>query len=285
VVIYGTRATDTSEGVLAACDLATGNQVWTHVLPASLLEGWYGRELIDSGRMQPDASDASRCGEILFTDVDADGADDMIVRWQLIPWYPTLVTWYPGGSWPSRGDEALHVYRTSGRVNFVRAVNLDSDAKMEVVLAGCNNAPVYEGAMITILDDTHWSGASFDSLSSRDQWGGSVHHEDGSLARVVFPAFSTSVMSALGVRRLDVPSLVTMPHDRTHAARLVVGIGDERDAMVIVTLDANLNLINFLVPESARDRLRLVSPRVAETFNDGYVRRWLKQRRVFRSAR
>ena len=278
VAIYGTATQVESGGRLVVRDFATGDSLWSAIPDGAMIHDWYRPEIAETGHFEPHSScnEWPDCHNLCFVDIDGDARRDLVVRWQWVPWFPTLVTMYPGFGSNGEHDEPRY-YATSGVVTFVKAVNIDDDPAMEVVCAATNNASVIQGVMLFVLDGDHWSGGTVDSLSELSHWAPNHGIKDGSLARVVFPQFDNEFMLGFDQIRLD-PAELAIGRGANGELRFELGIGNNPLPWVTLTLDARLEPIGLVVNPDARARLNAASPGLGDRFDDAFVRQWLERR-------
>lgn len=275
LLVYGTRPSGVDGGRLYVRPLRH---------PKRLLEtftmtprGLYPADIAGTGSFGPGPTGgAVACRSTCTPDIAGDGDPEMIVCWGFDPWYPACIALYRR---VPAGLEEAATYFTCGALRDVIAKDIDGDGKDEVVFLSINNAIAYQGVMVTVLDDTHWSGAAVDSLSAKTHWAGPDVAADGCLARVVFPHFAPEYMDALSLRRLDARHLDV---SRAPDGDLRIGFDIDSPAWLRITLDGRLEPVAC---EPTPEIDRRLPPALRRKFHGGYVDRWLATRVHFGAAR
>jgi len=280
MLIHGTRNDGMGGGKLFGRDLATGAVLWDLEIPHEDVLPLFPAEIVNTGHFFPDDTqhDPFDCERLCTADFDGDGVDDIIIKWQYEPWYPVCVAWYTIAPGDTRRLVEKGRYFTCGSVLEVGTHDVDGDGIPGVYVQSTNNATGYQGAMLTFLDATHWAGGSIDSVSARTHWRYPSAIEDGSLARIVFPAFDASIMRALNIDRLDLTAT------RIEGDTLAVGIGFPLGTMAIVRLNACLDVIDVHAAPDADELLASAPDAVRRRFNDTYLSAWVRRRARFGSC-
>ncbi len=280
MVIHGTRNDGRGGGRLFGRDLATGSPLWDTEIPHEAAQALFPREIADTGHFFPDntTGDPMDCESLCAADFDGDGVDDIVIEWMYEPWYPACITWY--GIEPDDPHRLIEKgrYFTCGSVLEVGTHDVDGDGIPGAYVESTNNATGYQGAMLTFLDSGHWSGGSIDSVSARTHWRATPALEDGSLARIVFPAFDADIMRALALDRLDLLST------RIDGDTITVEIGLSLGPMAIVRLNACLDVIDVHAAPDADELLASAPDAVRRRFNDTYLSAWVRRRARFGSC-
>jgi hypothetical protein len=159
-------------------------------------------------------------------------------------------------------------YYNWGHIYQALPVDLDGDGHTELVLAGTNNAPAYQGATVILLDAQHFHGASVDSLLRPE-----CPLQDSSLVRLVMPQYEPEFMKLLGTMRIEARD-VTVLHENGKST-LRVSVGNGRTDMMVY-LDAQLRPLKT----EASDALKTAAndwpaPLSKEFFSAAYQQAWL----------
>jgi len=173
----------TNVAFLTLWDFQADREVWTHAIETAELVPLYPAEMASAGIMH--------CIDFDFPDLAGDGEPEIAAAFRQTMFLPACVRTL------SVSGEVLGTYYNWGYLEDVMAADLDGDGRDEILAAGTNNAPAYQGGTVILLDRDHLSGASAD-----DQVWTDAGVEDGSLARVVFPQFEDDIRDMLHVTRL-----------------------------------------------------------------------------------
>jgi transcriptional regulator with XRE-family HTH domain len=282
VAIYALRPFHTAGGRLVVRDLARGDSLWAYSPDPAPVRALYPDDIASTGTFSPNAAHSTgrACDRLVFADFDGDGDDDLAMRWQWEPWYPSLVEWLVRDRGRPGHFRRRGAYYTSGRVQSVRAVDVDGDGRPELLCTCTNNASAYQGAMVILLDAEHWSGASADSLALASHWRAGGNAVDSCRARVVFPHMAEIVMTFLPAQRLDAVAATVRQVGGKTEIDVVVG-ADAHLPCVVVTLDAALAPLGVRVTPEFRERLATAPAGVREAFTDEALAAWLAKHRRF----
>jgi transcriptional regulator with XRE-family HTH domain len=276
MAVYGTRAGGVESGRLYVRALRRPKQLVQTITMTP--RGLYPAEIATNGSFGPVSScEPSNCQCARMPDVDGDGEREIVVKWGFDPWYPACLALYKRSK--DAGIEEMRAYFTCGAIRDVYAGDIDGDGKDEVIFLSTNNARAYEGAMVTVLDDDHWSGAAIDSLSAATHWAGPGVAGDGCLARVIFPQFSPDLMTALGAMRLE-PAGLEVSHTPDGELRIRMTINTP--PWMVITLDGRLDPIDVELTDVLDRQLPAA---LSARFHQGYVEKWLATRVHFGVAR
>ncbi len=276
LAIYGTRAGGVDAGRLYVRALRHPERLLQTITLSP--RGLYPAEIATTGSFGPVSScEPSNCDCARMPDIDGDGEHEIVVKWGFDPWYPACLALYERST--DGGIDETHAYFTCGAIRDVYAGDIDGDGKDEVVFLSTNNARAYQGAMITVLDDTHWSGAAIDSLSAATHWAAPGIAADGCLARVILPQFSPELMTALDCMRLE-PAGLEVSHTPDGELRIRMTIN--APSWMTITLDGRLEPIDVQLTDVLDRQLPAA---LSAQFHNGYVEKWLATRVHFGAAR
>ena len=208
-----TGTTPDGQNILAL-DRATGDTLWIAHPDLGAVRAAFGAEVFDGGNLS-----GSR---LIPADLDGDGEPEIIAGFTHSSNYPFILCWI-GRDGRIRGQYANH-----GHFNDLVAIDLDGDGKDELIASGTNNARVYAGATVAILDETHFLGASVDSFSHP-----ASAEPDSALVRLVVPNFPDPFMQ--GLKSL-----------RFHARNLHVHSAQDGRCDISVEFGPNQNMIGIL---------------------------------------
>lgn len=159
-------------GRLIALDERSGQELWSFAPDRDRVAGVFGPASVESGGFD--------CKSILDADLDGDGERELVVQF-------THEFWYPDGVWILDDTGRLQsVYLNRGHLYGIHVEDLDADGRDEIVCAGTNNAPEFNGPTLFILDESHRSGAA-----------GAAAAADSSLLRIVLPNWPAAALQAL----------------------------------------------------------------------------------------
>ena len=192
-------------GCLDCLDLGSGRLLWSVEPDRHRLAHVFGG--FNLGDLSCHFSD------LVPLDADGDGTPEIAVSFKHILYFPTCLYLVD-----SKG-RVLRQYYHWGHISRLQSVPLPDGAGAALLAAGCNNAPVYQGATLVWLDWEHWGGASFDALSRPG-----APEADSSRVRLVFPNFGPGYRPYLGPR----PSFVQLNIGADTDGRFLVhgGIGN-----------------------------------------------------------
>jgi len=179
VLLIGLAAVRADGGRLLALAADRGNLLWAVEPDREELALAFDRQYVSSG--------AFHCRDVLDADLDGDGSRELVVHFMHNKWYPSVVLVV------DRDGRVESQYANRGHLCDLHIMDLEGDGRDEIVCAGTNNAPLYQGATIFILDDGHRTGAAIDTVTSPGR-----PAVDGSLVRLVFPIWPESVQRLLG---------------------------------------------------------------------------------------
>jgi len=181
ILLVGLAARSTGGGRLMALDREDGRTLWDVQPDLAPLAQAFEPQFVYSG--------AFDCRNIPDADLDGDGRREIIVHFCHNKWFPSVICVV------DRDGTVESQYANRGHLYDVLVADTDSDGKDEIICAGTNNAPAYNGATIFILDDGHRTGAAIDPLTSP---GSAVR--DSSLVRIVIPLWPEEVQRVLSIR-------------------------------------------------------------------------------------
>lgn len=259
-VAYGLSGAGPDCGALFVRDLATGELRWR--------DGPHAGEAARVFGPRDTAGGTFLCSSLARADIDGDGVDELIGNFHHTKWYPAYLRIY-------RADgSVVGCYFNRGAIDEMCAADIDGDGKDEVIASGTNNTPAYQGATVFILDDTHHSGASVDSLSTL-----APGLADSCVARVVFPAFEKRYMDRMSCIRLRARALRTYrtPGGET---RIQCTVGTDAYGVVVLDLDAGLDVLSWGIADTLDEHVQQWAPTERDTFEQDYIPQWL--RRVYR---
>lgn len=135
------------------------------------------------------------CRDFQFADLGGDEGPELVGVFRQILYLPSCVRTF------SRSGEVLGTYFNWGFLVDVLAADVDGDGKDEIVAAGTNNAPEYQGVTFILLDSGHLSGASVDEFVRSEGF------RDDAPVRVVLPQWPEEVRGINGAHRLHAMNL------------------------------------------------------------------------------
>ncbi len=139
----------------------------------------YGADLLDSGG----GFTAFRNEAV---DIDGDGAPELallFIHGRFCPASLVVV---------ERDGRRLGQYDTKGHLYGLLGEDVDGDGREELLAAGTNNEPCYQGATVILLDEVCLRGVAQDSLA-----GGNPAIPDSARVRLVLPHFGEPYMTLL----------------------------------------------------------------------------------------
>ena len=220
-VLVGLRGDGTDGGRVLLMAERSGRIIW-EVSPAQeRIRAAYGADLLDSGG----GFTAFRNEAV---DIDGDGAPELallFIHGRFCPASLVVV---------ERDGRRLGQYDTKGHLYGLLGEDIDGDGKEELLMAGTNNEPCYQGATVILLDDVCLRGAAQDSLA-----GGNPAIPDSARIRLVLPHFGEPTMTLLQRRRIEGTDLMVF-REPDGATRIAVNASAD-GLGVIVTMDAGLH--------------------------------------------
>ena len=152
ILLVGLAAQRAGGGRLLALELKSGKTLWDVEPDLTPLAQAFDPQFVYSG--------AFICRDIMVADLDGNDQREIVVHFVHNKWYPSVVCVV------DRGGAVESQYANRGHVYDIHIADTDSDGKDEIICAGTNNAPAYNGATIFILDHEHRTGAAIDPLTS-----------------------------------------------------------------------------------------------------------------------
>ncbi|MCK4306013.1 MAG: serine/threonine protein kinase [Candidatus Eisenbacteria sp.] len=229
MVVYGLDVDGPDAGQIFVRDLTSGKLDWQAGPDLDEIAKVFGPERNGMG--------AFRCRDIRFVDLNGDGELELLAH------YGHKLGSASGVSILTRGGTVIGSYYNLGLLYVIHIEDLDLDGKEEILLAGTNNVPAYQGATIILLDDQHCHGAAVDPL-----WHLDCSLGDSSLVRVVFPHFEQAYMDLLKTTRL-VATYLTTTRNAEGDVEISATLGCDR-APHVVTLDQHLNPLGITMSDA-----------------------------------
>ncbi len=221
ILLVGLAAQRAGGGQLLALDLKSGKTLWDIEPDLAPLAQAFDPQFVYSG--------AFHCRDILEADLDGDDRREIVVNFIHNKWFPSVVCVV------GRDGAVESQYANRGHVYDIHIADTDSDGKDEIICAGTNNAPAYNGATIFILDDEHRTGAAIDPLTSPG-----CGTPDSSLVRIVIPIWPEEALRALGTRdRIEAFEARTF-NRQDGTVGIQASIGHQKDDYYSVDFDAEL---------------------------------------------
>lgn len=252
VLVYGLEGDHTDRGRVFACAVPRGNLLWESIPDNAELAAVYPAGVWEGG---------FNVYSQVYADMDGDGDEELVVSRKHLTWYPAYAEIF------DRTGKRRGIYYIEGHIYDMEAVDIDDDGQDEIVIASTNNAPDYEGAMITVLDDTHCYGAACDCRSRLKP-----SLPDSALLRVIFPQFREPYGTHFG-ERLCASSIRSIDAPNT-SARLSVSVGTEGAALV-VTLDGDLHPVDVQASDSFDKLIHELPDSLVTRFYDEELDHWL----------
>lgn len=184
-LLVGTNRRAEGGGSLLCLERATGDTAWTVKPDLDALLKAFGRE--DVMAAQFSCSPASTVANL-----DGDDTPEFVTGFMHGKYYPFAICIVEADG-SVRGQ-----YSHKGHLNTFLVTDLDQDGKDEVVVTGVTNTKAYMGATVLLLDGTHCSGASMDSLC--------VPYSDvpdSALVRLIIPNYPQPYMDQMHALRLS----------------------------------------------------------------------------------
>ncbi|MBU1699052.1 MAG: serine/threonine protein kinase [Candidatus Eisenbacteria bacterium] len=248
-------------GKLFLCDFKSGHILWEYSPNYRELTHVFGEELANEG--------AYNCRSLHFGDLDGDGIDELIAEYGHHRRGRAFVVILKADG------ERMGCYYNPGLLYDIVCSDLDGDDKEELIIAGTNNLPHYEGGTVILLDQKHCYGAAIDSSFMPD-----CSLRDNSQARIVFPAHDSEFMQRLGIERIVAFDLET---SRNVAGEAVItcSVGHE-GAPHVITLDHQLNPLDCWVSDPLHVAAKSWSPDETESFlGEIYLESWMARWQLF----
>lgn len=221
ILLVGLAAQRAGGGLLLALDLKSGKTLWEVEPDLTPLAQAFDPQFVYSG--------AFYCRDILDVDLDGDGRREIVVHFSHNKWFPGVICVV------DRDGTVESQYANRGHVYSIHIVDTDSDGKDEIICAGTNNAPAYNGATIFILDDEHRTGAAIDPMTSPGC--GTL---DSSLVRIVIPIWPEEALRALGTRDRILAFELRTFNRQDGTVGIQASVGYQKDDYYSVDFDAEL---------------------------------------------
>jgi hypothetical protein len=178
---------------------------------------------------------------------------EIVVAWRHQLFFPFVV-----GIYRQDGTE-MGLYLHRGYLDDGIHVDLDNDGKEELLLAGTNNSPRFQGATVVLLDGAH--------CSTRTGAG------SGACARLVIPKLSDEFMQRIQARRLHARDpVVSMTPDGAKISftvgRIPLTEGSVQGDILVVTTDGLLRPLTCYLTDGGKMFLRSLDAKVAEELLD-----------------
>ncbi|MBU8870561.1 MAG: helix-turn-helix domain-containing protein [Gemmatimonadales bacterium] len=258
VLLVGLHSNNSGGSRLHALSLRSGNSLWEVQPDVNEIAAAFGRELVFGGGFN--------CSGLLPADLDGDGTSEILAHFSHTKWFPHALCLID-----SKGN-LLSQYASMGSIYDLLIIDMDGDKKDEVIGAGTNNARIYQGATVFVLDENHFSGATIDDSVSH---GNSI--KDGSLMRLVIPQYPAPYMNHMQYTRLIAENIETFERENDDF-RMTVFVGHDPDRHLIVELDSTLTPLDSHMSDVFRmeilhswpDSLREFGP-----LDPGWRRDWL----------
>jgi hypothetical protein len=244
-------------GRLLALDRATGRQVWEMQSDVAQLIRALGEDMVTSALMT--------CRSVNFLDVDGDGQQEMLVCFHHGLYHPSALCLV------DREGHLLGQYAHKGHLLVAVTADFDGDGKDEAVAAGVNNTPEYGGPALVMLDESHWRGASVDSLCN--PWSS---EPDSCAIRVAIPHFPAPFQPMMGDGRLRISELALVPQaDGRIFLNTVVGASNTLMG-VWVQFDDHLQIVDAVTKDSFLDIIASEWPDSLKSGTGPGDRAWLE---------
>ncbi len=232
VILVGLGAETHEGGRLVAVHAEDGRDLWSVSPDPELAEADFGLDAVSGGGFS--------CLEILPADLDGDGVREVVAYFRHSRWFPGAVCVV------SAGGALESTYFNRGHLYGIVAADIDADGRDELVCAGTNNAPAYNGPTVFLLDVDHRTGAAVDLDTSP---GCAV--EDSSLVRIVIPN-----LPADAVARIQPGGRAQAQRPGTHlvddGVGLRVDVGFPEAGMYVLTLDSELRPLSLGLSDALR---------------------------------
>lgn len=270
VLIVGLKSDLRDQDPLLALDRRSGAVLWTMKPDIAALVSAFGRDDVMSGKMF-----AHRFTQTL--DIDGDGRRELLAYFRHSMWYPACICIV------DTMGRIESQYAFLGHLHDLEVCDLDGDGKDEIIAGGNNNSTAYEGAMITVLDEHHITGASVDPLANPE-----CAVADSSLIRVVFPQYPPHIMTLINDVRLAVRAINTF-RDSNGDMAFNIEIGPEHEDRIVVMLDKDLRLMGSDIKDTFRVTINSSWPDSLRGYagpdNMAWRDNWLAQRVRFEEGR
>lgn len=209
-------------GLLLNLNRATGDTIWAIRPDIEAAVRAFGPEDVSAANFG--------CLDFYTAELDGAGVPELVVYWRHEMYYPALLT-----AVSERGVLKCQ-YANRGHILDIVITDLDQDGKNEVLAAGTNNVPAYQGGTVFILDNEHWSGASIDSEGNPEST-----ETDSARVRLVLPQFPEPYMELLGANRLHARQ-IKLQRDSEGVPLITVRLSSAPsvDPQMIVFMDKDL---------------------------------------------
>lgn len=239
-ILVGLRGDGSDGGRTLLLEERSGSLIWEISPAQDRIRAAYGPDLLDSGG-----------GFTAFrneaTDIDGDRTPELALLFIHGRFCPSSLVMV------ERDGHRLGQYDTKGHIYDLLGEDVDGDGREELLAAGTNNEPCYQGATVILLDDVCLRGVAQDSLA-----GGNPAIPDSARFRLVLPQFGEPYMTLLQRRRIEATDLMVF-RESDGATRIAVSVGVD-GLGAIVTMDMNLH------PLRVQPSDRVIS--VAQTWPD-----------------
>lgn len=258
--LVGLRGDASDGGSALLLDMSDGDTIWTVKPHQDRMRAVYGDTLLTSG-----AGFVALRHEAV--DIDGDHEPELALIFNHDRFCPTCVILV------ERDGTRIGQYDHKGHFYDLLTEDIDADGKEELLVAGTNNEPCYQGATVILLDDVCHAGAAQDSLA-----GGDPAVPDSARVRLVLPQFGEPYMTLLERRRIEAADLMVVPQENG-LPRIAVNVGTEyKDYKVgvIVTLDAALDPVS-VTPSDAIVAIAATWPDSVRARNGFPNQEWLER--------
>ncbi len=251
-MLYGLDAEGSDGGRVFIKDIRTGKDLFVAEADAPALDCVFGGAVLSAGGFT--ARNAS------LGDICGDDEPELVIRYIHGRYYPSFISFYDSSR------RRIGTYYHFGHFNDVHLDDIDGDGKMEVLVAGTNNMPVYKGATLLLIDDEFGEGASVDTfVTSR------CKIEDAAEIRIVFPNFNEAIMDLLDVERIRATFIKTSLNAMGNPI-ITIAVGAP-EFNLIVALDKELYPVSCSLSDNLAVLLRKLPP--SRRPPDGYFKKWL----------
>lgn len=258
--LVGLRGDASDGGRALLLDMRTGDRIWEIAPRQDRMRAVYGDTLLTSG-----AGFVALRHEAV--DIDGDHEPELALIFNHDRFCPTCVILV------ERDGTRIGQYDHKGHFYDLLTEDIDGDGKEELLVAGTNNEPCYQGATVILLDDVCHAGVAQDSLA-----GGDPAVPDSARVRLVLPQFGEPYMTLLERRRIEAADLMVVPQE-SGLPRIAVNVGTEyKDYKVgvIVTLDAALDPVS-VTPSDAIVAIAATWPDSVRARNGFPNQEWLER--------
>ncbi len=201
ILILGFSGTTPRGRNIMALDRSSGRIIWTAQPDLAAVRAAFGPDVLSGGNLF--------CENLLTVDLNRDGRGEILALFHHTSNYPGILCWI------DQDGRLLGQYANHGQFNDILETDLDGDGRNEIIASGTDNAPVYAGATVVILDEDHFRGASVDSLNHPRSL-----EPDSCLVRLVVPNWPQPYMTSLQAKRFHARKITvyTDPEGRKELA-------------------------------------------------------------------